>query len=166
MRKWFFLKSTGFTLIELLITISIIGVVFGIVLTSANAIQKQARDGQRQSDLRSIQSALQQYYADAKFYPALSSSLAIGSPITSSSGRGGTLPSPVKTYLNKTPGDPLSGTYTYTKSPANCDNNPAGANINCTNYCISTNLENTPSPIVISPPCVSTGSNDLYLTQP
>lgn len=59
----------GFTLVEVLVAISIVGVVFGVIITSAGAIQRNARNAQRETDLRAISSALQQYYADNQKYP-------------------------------------------------------------------------------------------------
>lgn len=62
-------SSVGFTLIELLIVIAIIAILISIGLASYSRAQAQARDGQRKSDLRNIQGALEQYYADFNRYP-------------------------------------------------------------------------------------------------
>lgn len=61
--------SQGFTLVEVLIAITIVSVIFGVIISSTLAVQKSGRDAQRQSDLRAIQSALQQFYADNNYYP-------------------------------------------------------------------------------------------------
>jgi general secretion pathway protein G len=57
-------KRAGFTLLELLIVIAIIGVLASLVAVSYSSAQRRARDSQRQSDLKAIQNALEQYYAD------------------------------------------------------------------------------------------------------
>lgn len=133
-RSGFTLKSEarkGFTLIELIVTISIIAVAFGVMLSSYSAAQRGTRDAQRKSDLRTLQGALEQYKADQQYYPATMP--AAGSALT---GTG-------KTYLNKIPADPSTGSgYTYTASPSSCDN---GTTI-CINYCLATTLESAPNP--------------------
>lgn len=51
----------GFTLIELLVVISIIGILAGLTLVSFTGAQKQARDTERQSDLKQYQNLLEAY---------------------------------------------------------------------------------------------------------
>ena len=53
--------KSGFTLIELLVVISIIGILAGLTLVSFTAAQKQARDTERQSDLKQYQNLLEAY---------------------------------------------------------------------------------------------------------
>jgi prepilin-type N-terminal cleavage/methylation domain-containing protein len=60
----------GFTLIEILVAITIVSILSGIVLHSASASLRNARDGQRKSDLKKVQIALQQFYSDQGFYPS------------------------------------------------------------------------------------------------
>lgn len=54
---------TGFTLIELMIVITIITILVTIGVTSFTTSQKKARDSRRKSDVRDIQTALEQYFA-------------------------------------------------------------------------------------------------------
>ena len=54
----------GFTLLELLIVVGLIGILIAIAVTSYGTIQKKSRDSRRMSDLKGIQNALEQYYAD------------------------------------------------------------------------------------------------------
>jgi prepilin-type N-terminal cleavage/methylation domain-containing protein len=90
----------GFTLIELLISISIIAVAFGVVISSGSAIQKNSRDAKRKTDLAYVQSALQQYYADQNSFP---DSISFGGSLTANG----------KTYSSKLPTDPSGQSYCY-----------------------------------------------------
>ena len=51
----------GFTLLELLVVISIIGILAGLTMVSFTGAQKQARDTQRQSDLKQYQNLLESF---------------------------------------------------------------------------------------------------------
>jgi general secretion pathway protein G len=59
----------GFTLIELLVVITIIGILAtGAVTTFTSQIQK-ARDTTRISDVKALQSGIEQFYQDTSAYP-------------------------------------------------------------------------------------------------
>lgn len=61
----------GFTLLELLIVIAIIGILVSIGVVSYSSAQKKSRDSRRTGDVKAIQQAWEQYYADnAGAYPA------------------------------------------------------------------------------------------------
>ncbi len=64
-------RSLGFTLIELLLSVSIIAILSGAIITVINpaALSARARDSQRLSDLRKVQGALEMYFADHRSYP-------------------------------------------------------------------------------------------------
>ena len=62
-------KIKGFTLIELLVVLSIIGVLATLITANLNATREKARDANRKSDLRNIQTALRLFYNDYKEYP-------------------------------------------------------------------------------------------------
>lgn len=140
-------SRSGFTLIELLIAITIIGVLAAIGFVAYGSVLKSGRDSKRQSDLRFIQSALEQYHNDQGFYPTDPGMNILGAdppvPLTSSTGN----PSPpatVKTYLNSPPKDPL-GTprYCYLPTPRTaCDNTPSNR---CAGYNLYAKLENGPT---------------------
>jgi prepilin-type N-terminal cleavage/methylation domain-containing protein len=58
------MKKRGFSLMELLIVIAIIGILVSISVVSYSTAQKKSRDARRHSDLKAIQNAWEQYYAD------------------------------------------------------------------------------------------------------
>jgi len=62
-------EERGFTLIELLVVIAIIGLLSSIVLASLNTARSKGRDARRESDLQSIQTALELYYLNRNSYP-------------------------------------------------------------------------------------------------
>ena len=54
----------GFTLIELLVVIGIIGILLSMIVASFSTAQSSSRDALRRSDIKVIQDAFEQYYAD------------------------------------------------------------------------------------------------------
>lgn len=162
-RKLCLNPKKGFTLIELMIVIAIIAIVFGIVITSANLVKRNSRDAKRQSDLRAIQSALEQYRADNIYYPA---TLPSGGSSFFYNG---------KTYLNSIPTDPTSSTstpYVY-RGLDSTGNLCSSSGKVCVNYCLFAALENPPSnpSLPTYSLCNATGVNpggsyNLQVTQP
>jgi prepilin-type N-terminal cleavage/methylation domain-containing protein len=131
------LSQKAFSLVELMVVISIIGVVSAVSLSSVTTIQKNNRDAQRQSDLRLIQGALQQYYADANHYPD-SLTLTSSAAFTCPTGCGIS----AKTYLNRTPTDPTPGTTTpYCYAPFKSTALAACAAGQCHYYQLDAKLE-------------------------
>jgi len=57
-------KAVGFTLIELLVVITIISVLTAIGVVSYSSMQKKSRDARRIQDMKVLQDAFEQYYAD------------------------------------------------------------------------------------------------------
>lgn len=49
---------------ELLIVIAIIGILISIATVAYSSAQKKSRDSRRKSDVKAIQNAMEQYYAD------------------------------------------------------------------------------------------------------
>lgn len=142
----------GFTLIELLVVISIIAVLSAISISTFATLQKNSRDAKRKSDLKVIQTSLEQYKADGRYYPA-TSWLVIGTT--------GPIAGYGKTYLARIPTDPGSTQYLYQGLPSTCDN--TGSNL-CLSYCIYAQLDNTPPANDQSnwygiSPCLTSGYN-------
>ncbi len=104
------IRTKGFTLIELLIAIAIIGVLTTLLMTNFVGIRQRARDAQRKSDIRQIQSALELYRSDQGSYPTISGTTyrlnSTSCPTSQSLQSGATV------YLSKIPCDSL-GTTAY-----------------------------------------------------
>lgn len=113
-------SNLAFTLIEVLIVIALIGILSGtfLVLINPKVQLEKARDSQRKSHLRQIQSALEVYRADCGVYPAPASN-SLGSSLTASC-NGSSV-----TYMQAVPVDPETSTaYYYCTS--SCPGVPAG----------------------------------------
>lgn len=129
----------GFTLIELLIVVTIIAILSVIGIVSYVNFLKSARDAKRQSDLKFIQSALEQYFADQKYFPKQLNS---GQTFSSPSGN--------KTYLSTVPSDPSSGGYLYEAYKCDSTNNYCSSaktscltdETECNRYCLYARTEN------------------------
>ncbi len=131
-------SKSGFTLIELLVTISIIAILSTVALTTYTTFIKNTRDAKRKTDLKTIQSALEEYRADQKYYPASDLIFSISDPDT---------PIPLtytsKTYLNSVPVGP-AGTREYSYKAYQTDNTACDntASNKCLKYCLYAKLEN------------------------
>lgn len=105
------IDKKGFTLIELLVVVAIIGVLSALLMSNFIGVRQRARDAQRKSDLRQIQSALELYRADIGAYPASTSFSTCGTSAPLKS------PDNSSTYMQTIPCDPLTGSpYTYSTS--------------------------------------------------
>ncbi|MCL5795073.1 MAG: prepilin-type N-terminal cleavage/methylation domain-containing protein [Patescibacteria group bacterium] len=98
------LFKRGFTLVELLVVIAIIGILASVVVVNYNSSKAKARDAKRKTDLMTIQSALELYYADNKSYP-LNGSSGTQTPVSQ-------IPN-IQTYLQQIPTDPKDNTIEY-----------------------------------------------------
>lgn len=98
------MKQRAFTLIELLVVISIISVLIGSAFAILRPLDyiKRSRDSRRQSDLKVVQAALEQYYSTNGAYPNF---VPFGSVWTAGT--------PPITYLRTTPNDPLAPSQNY-----------------------------------------------------
>ncbi len=127
--------ATGFTLVELLVVITIIAIISSFVLVNLGKVRQTARDSQRKTDLKTIQSALELYYNSPSSGQAPSYPGGNGSTLKNS------LTSPIA-YIQPTnwPADPSDKTnYSYTPAPSGC---APGAN-SCQSYILWSCLENS-----------------------
>ena len=63
-------SKQGFTLAEIIIVVAIMSIIAGIVLFNVSTAAKKSRDGDRQADLRTLQSAVELYKQKNGRYPA------------------------------------------------------------------------------------------------
>lgn len=94
-------KNKGFTLVELLVVIAIIAILVVLILVALGVARQKARDSQRKTDLRSIQTALELYASDnGGLYPT--------------TGQANLYTGIEPKYLNPAPKDPIgSANYGY-----------------------------------------------------
>lgn len=118
--------SHGFTLLEVLVVIAIIGILISVGTASYSAAQKKSRDARRNGDLKAIQAAFEQYYADNNgLYPATCSAIASNA-----------------TYLpGGFPKDPKSGAFYYTAGTTS--GITIGNSCSTTSYYFGVSLEGT-----------------------
>ncbi len=64
-------KQQGFTIVELLIVIVVIGILALLVVTTFTGIQQRARNTERETDIKSLHSQLEAFYAQEGYYPDL-----------------------------------------------------------------------------------------------
>lgn len=164
-------SARGFTLIELLIVITIIAILAALGLTAYQAVYKSGRDSKRQSDLKTLQSALQQFHGDQHFYPQLGNNngqLRFDAPLKNPTG--------TKTYLNLVPQDSLTPAYCYqalrssqtcdsVPGSGDCDNSSTNYDVRCSSYCLYARLENPPSGSTARS-CGGNGTYNLLVTPP
>ena len=135
------MSKKGFALVELLVVISIIAILTTMAMVVYRGLQPQSRDAKRQSDLKTIQSALEQYRADQGSYP---SGITFGGSLTVGS----------KTYLKTIPQDPTGSpdySYTVLGTPG-------------TDYCLYAHVENSANSKDTA--CPNDANRTLEVTRP
>lgn len=60
----------GFTLLELLVVIAVIGILISMGVVAFSTAQAKGRDSKRRGDVKAMQSAFEQYYAENTGYAA------------------------------------------------------------------------------------------------
>ncbi len=148
-------KNSGFTLVELMVAVTIVAILSTIGLVYYGDFVKNSRDTKRQADLKSIQSALEDYHADSLNYP-----FALADPLVSADG--------TKTYLTKLPSDPIATNpnYAYVPAGTGCT---SSAPVNCTSYCLWAQLEKVTlnsDPVCTSPPTGFSAPGAYGVTRP
>ena len=103
-------RSKGFTLVEMLVVVTIIGILAGVVMVSANSARIEGRDTKRKADLEATAAALELYYSQEKAYPINSAWIKLDD-----------IKSSLSKYIGTWPSDPIA--------------QPGG---NCSGYCYIT----------------------------
>ena len=126
--------QAGFTLVELLVVVGIIGLLSALVSANVSGARQKARDANRQSDLRTIQTALELYLNDHGNLPGPVG----GGMLTSLAGGPNWIPALTPTYIVRVPVDPKNVepfVYQY----------GSGQTVQQGAYYVQTNLETTTS---------------------
>lgn len=145
-------KQSGFTIVELLIVIIIIGILAGLVITQILGANQKARDTERKTDLNSVASQLETYFAKTGGFPTLAD-LNTAAWRTGNEINGGddnkSFSDPSTPTSTALVGTVAANSYAYTTLPASCisptvaagTTNTAGTNY-CTSFTLTSTLEN------------------------
>lgn len=137
----------GFTLIELLVVIAIIGLLSTLAIVALGSARQRARDSQRLSDLRQIQTALELYYTENSNYPTVALPTVLGAGLfacLNTSGWAATgCASP---FMSRIPADPGNNSYAY--SSANGSTYTINATLEGTVNNLTAAIQASPSGIV------------------
>lgn len=139
-------NQDGFTIVELLIVIIVIGILAALVLNTFQGVQARARDTERRTDVNSIATQLEAYYADFGHYPDGSAATTCGDgsascALSSLEGRGldsEALVDPNEGAINVGANPSATTTdhgYYYDITTATC------ATAQCDSFILSTDLE-------------------------
>ncbi|MDB5182142.1 MAG: fimbrial protein pilin [Candidatus Saccharibacteria bacterium] len=130
----------GFTIVELLIVIVVIGILAGLVITTYNGIQQNARNKERVTDAKALKGQLEAYYAQNVKYPTLAQ---LNTDPTETSGFIRTNMKGLDVEALRDPkaaagtyvliGTADADSYGYTATPTGCDNTAT----DCTGYTLS-----------------------------
>jgi len=110
-------KRQGFTLIELLVVIAIIGLLSTLAVVALNNARSKGRDAKRVADIKTIQTALELYFADSNGYPdgkTATETLGQAGALTLSKTAGFADAVVGTTYMGKVPANPTPGGAAYT----------------------------------------------------
>ncbi len=131
-RLWTVDSKKGFTLVELMVVISIIALLSAIGIVFYGQAELSARDSKRQSDIKEIQNALEQYYTLNRSYPGGASCPTIVSTMTT-----------IASYFGQgvPPSDPRPNSFPAPYSPYDYTFCPCTTNSPPTRYLICTRLE-------------------------
>jgi len=97
-------RQAGFTIIEMLIVVTILAMLAGVLVPVLQEGQQTARDSRRMQDLRTVQSALADYYRATGQYPDTTD--AWQNDNDNGYGSTGYIPGLVPEYLQALPRDP------------------------------------------------------------
>jgi type II secretion system protein G len=101
-------SSVGFTIVELLIVIVVIGILAAITIVAYNGVQSRARDSERQTEMKSIEKALEMYNVDNGGYPTCSGTTYVAGGVVSGCSMASLASALVPKYLSSLPTDPIN----------------------------------------------------------
>ena len=104
-------RQSGFTLAELLVVIVIIGILAVVVLPQFTKAPEKAKVAAAQAQIRSLENALEMYYADLHRYPTTEQGLR--ALIAAPGGEGGTRWDGPYLRSSEVPSDPWGNPYVY-----------------------------------------------------
>lgn len=140
-------KQKGFTIIELLIVIVVIGILATITAVALGGANERARDAKRESDVKSLQTALEAYYTVGNsHYPTLANMNDTTFRGDNFQGLDGSVyedPNGTDDQLASTPAESV---YAYEPAPSGCDNTDTGGM--CTEYTLTATMEGDGSTLV------------------
>ena len=113
-------KQQGFTLIELMVVLVILGILFGLVVPNVIGRGDEARVTAAQTDIRTLENALETYRLHNSHYPSTDQGLEALVSQPSGSPQPNNCRGP---YVKQTPADPWGNPYAY----INDGNRPAAA---------------------------------------
>lgn len=98
-------------MIELLVVIAIIGLLSGVVVASLSTARAKARDSERITELKQLETALEMYFDDFGGYPLTGGVWFDSDPLTVNGNHNGGnwIPGPAPTYIPVLPRDPRGG---------------------------------------------------------
>lgn len=74
--------NRGYTIVELIIVVTVLAILISISAVGMSAYQRQANDSERRADIAVIDSQLEKFYADSRYYPEQSETTGTTAPIS------------------------------------------------------------------------------------
>lgn len=133
------MQQKGFTIIELLIVIVVIGILATITAVALGGANARARDAKRESDVKSLQTAIEAYYTieGSSNYPSEADMNDTAFRDANFQGLDDSVFQDPNADDSTLATAPTADQYAYAALPAGCDN----ATTNCDEYTLTVTLE-------------------------
>lgn len=133
-------KQKGFTIIELLIVIVVIGILATITAIALGGANERARDAKRESDAKSLQTAIEAYYTIGNSnYPTLDDMNDTTFREDNFQGLDDSVYQDPNADDDQLASAAAANVYAYEPGPSGCDNTDTGGM--CTEYTLTMTLE-------------------------